>query len=467
MTPGLVTIGYLHPGELKACFARSLSEMVLYDMATNGRFAHASGEMALEAHATGIVDGRNQLAAAALASEAEWLFMVDADMGFAPDTVDMLVSVADPELRPVVGGLAFAHKSDGKGPFHARRYRPTPTVYRMWQTDDDLGFVPLFDYPRNELVEIDATGMACVLIHRTVLERMRTEHGDRWFDIIEVPNGAGYKKFGEDLSFCLRAKALGYPLFVHTGIQTTHDKGGIFQDEEQYDRHQLVASLTPPETTIDILIPSLGRPHRISELVENIKATTATPVRIMFIFEAHDAASIEEARRCGAEHVINDRAPSYAGAINCGFAATSGEWVFTGADDLVFVERWDTELLTAAQGWFTVLGTNDQLNGRVKSGRHATHSLVSRRWLMVEGGVLDEGPGSFLHEGYDHNFVDHEFVSAAKMRGRFRPVLTSIVTHAHHLNGMAPSDATYEKSMRRWDQDQKLFSRRAGLWAGL
>ena len=172
------------------------------------------------------------------------LLFIDADMGFDPDTVDRLVASADPTDRPIVGGLAFAQKSDGAGPMFARRYRCTPTLYQMRETDTEVGFIPMFDYPREALTEVDATGAACVLIHRSVLEKIRADYGDRWFHPIEVPKGPdGRTEFGEDMSFCLRAKACGFPIYVDTSVKTTHDKGGVFLDEEFYDRQQ--ARLAP------------------------------------------------------------------------------------------------------------------------------------------------------------------------------------------------------------------------------
>jgi hypothetical protein len=94
----------------------------------------------------------------------------------------------------------------------------------------------MFDYPRNQLVEVDATGAACILIHRRPLETVRATYGDCWFDPLKVPNpnGEGSTEFGEDMSFCLRLKACDVPMFVDTSVQTTHDKGGVFYDEESY-----------------------------------------------------------------------------------------------------------------------------------------------------------------------------------------------------------------------------------------
>lgn len=234
MIPGAVTVGYLHPGHLSACFARSLRSLLFADLADKQRIvSHRFGELDKECGSGGIVDGRNALAKAMCDdSDAEWLFMVDSDMGFGDDIVERLIAAADPERRPVVGGLAFAQKTDGRSSHYGIKYRCQPTLYSFHEGDDSIGVVPMFDYPRNKMVLVAATGGACMLIHRTVLEAMRAKYGDVWFDMIRHPKGA---HFSEDLAFCVRLAACDIPLYVHTGIRTTHDKGGVFLDEAFYD----------------------------------------------------------------------------------------------------------------------------------------------------------------------------------------------------------------------------------------
>lgn len=237
MTPGLASVGYLHPGHYSACFAESLIDLMFYDASGPARIvSHAHGKLAKECGSGGIVDGRNKLASTVLdESDAEWLFMVDSDMGFSADTLERLIAAADPIERPVVGGLCFAHKTDGRADFYGIRYRACPTIYDYVELPDQVGFAPRLDYPQDELVPVAGTGGACILIHRSALEAIRNAHGDVWFDPITHPSGT---KFSEDLSFCIRLAAVDVPIYVHTGIKTTHDKGGVFLDEEFYLRQK-------------------------------------------------------------------------------------------------------------------------------------------------------------------------------------------------------------------------------------
>jgi hypothetical protein len=101
------------------------------------------------------------------------------------------------------------------------------------ETDDEVGFRSRIDYERDALVEVSATGAACLLIHRTVLHRIREKVGPHWFDPITHPKGT---TFSEDLSFCVRVAAVGFPIHVDTRVRTTHDKHGVFLDELEIER---------------------------------------------------------------------------------------------------------------------------------------------------------------------------------------------------------------------------------------
>ena len=109
---------------------------------------------------------------------------------------------------------------------------------------DEVGFTVMHMYPPDEVVQVSGTGAACLLIHREALKKVRAEYGDQWFSEITHPTGLKGKPrmFSEDLSFCIRLQGVGVPIHVNTAVKTTHEKGGIFLDEEMYDRQQWAAS---------------------------------------------------------------------------------------------------------------------------------------------------------------------------------------------------------------------------------
>lgn len=213
--------------------------------------------------------------------------------------------------------------------------------------------------------------------------------------------------------------------------------------------------------TVAVLVPTLGRPHRIREMMADLYATvTEDEVRLYFIAETHDLATLEEIIESGAFGFTNDRSPSYAGAINTGLLETTEPFIFTGADDLHFHEGWLPPLLERAQE-FGLVGTNDLYNREVLDERHATHFLVTREYALT--GCVD-APGVLLHEGYTHNYVDTEAVGTAISRGQFAPCMESVVEHRHWLWGLSPMDATYEKGRDTEQIDRATFETRRALW---
>lgn len=229
MTDGSVGVGFLDPGHWSHCFGQSLIDLYLCDSVGSRRIIPNGMQLRQWAGAGGIVAGRNKIVAQFLdATECEWLFMVDSDMGFGPTTVDQLLAAADPVDRPVVGGLCFALRKDQPGEFYGQKYVVVPTCFEYVDTETEVGFRSMVDYPRDAVFPVAGTGAACMVIHRTALEALRVLSGDHWYDPIAT--------YSEDLSFCVRLAAADIPIFVDSGVRTTHDKAGVFLDEDEFDR---------------------------------------------------------------------------------------------------------------------------------------------------------------------------------------------------------------------------------------
>lgn len=237
-----VCVGYLDPGEWSAIFGLSYRDLLLYDLANEGHILRPGGkELRALTGSGGIPANRNKIVADFLGTDGEWLWFVDSDMGFAPDTVDRLLDAADKDERPVVGALCFQQKRCGGGDFNAVRYSIHPTLLEWLEVEKtgEQGFRPIDDYKRDEVVPVAGTGSACILIHRWVYEKIVETYGpDAWYDPITLPGAGGNDKprtFSEDLSFCIRAAAVGAQVHVDTSVKTTHHKGGIYLDEAMFD----------------------------------------------------------------------------------------------------------------------------------------------------------------------------------------------------------------------------------------
>jgi glycosyltransferase involved in cell wall biosynthesis len=200
-------------------------------------------------------------------------------------------------------------------------------------------------------------------------------------------------------------------------------------------------------------------------LLESIEAATTLPHRVLFIASPSDDAEQDAIRATGADLLVLNKEPrsgDYARKINAGYRATTEPLLFLAADDLHFHADWFERAAARVAGAVQVVGTNDLGNRRVIAGEHSTHTLVTRRYAD-DFGTIDE-PGSVLHEGYPHEFVDDELVGTAKHRGVWDHAGDSIVEHLHPHWGKAPSDELYEAEPERMVIGRRIFRERRHLW---
>jgi len=205
-----VVVGYVHPADVSGAFHTSLMQLVLYDKTISKRIAGLEDRYS----SANISHERNNVVRAFLDKhDAEWLFMVDADMWFTPDTLDRLLATAREDTRPIVGGLCF-------GMADALLF---PTLYDLAEDETGKHILRRNVWPIGETVQVTATGAAAILIHRRVLEAVRDKGFNRtfpWFQETEL-NG---QPCGEDFTFCLRAGLCGFPVHVDTAIHIGHHK---------------------------------------------------------------------------------------------------------------------------------------------------------------------------------------------------------------------------------------------------
>lgn len=200
---GDVVMGYAHNGNVRQEWHASVSGLSWYDRANNGRLA---GELA--AGGPYIADNRNRVVERFLSTDVTWLWFTDVDVVFPPCTLDQLLEAADPTDRPIVGSLYFT-KLDADG---GNLWLPT------WMEDgEEFGeYTWVRKLTIGEVRELTMVAMGCTLIHRAVLEKMRDAYPDdpwKWFghDLMLDPV-TGPSRIGEDVTFCRRARALGFPI---------------------------------------------------------------------------------------------------------------------------------------------------------------------------------------------------------------------------------------------------------------
>lgn len=153
-----------------------------------------------------VYDSRNKLASMAVEMEADYIFWLDSDMVFTPDTLERMMAVLDEHKEiDILSGLYF------------RRAQPfTPVLFSKLEENAE-GTVDFADYKSvpEGLFEIAGCGFGCVLMRtECLLDIAAKEGGGVWFTPI--------KNAGEDCSFCLRARNEGYKIYCDSDISLGH-----------------------------------------------------------------------------------------------------------------------------------------------------------------------------------------------------------------------------------------------------
>lgn len=144
---------------------------------------------------------REQFAKSVIDLDADYLFMIDDDMLAPPD---LFYKLAEND-KDICGALAFTRNPDHR-----------PVIYDVIEGLDPLTKKPYriqkfaMNYPKDTLVECDAVGFGAVLIKRKVIAAMPT------------PRFMGLEGCGEDITFCWKAKKLGFEVWMDTRIKLGH-----------------------------------------------------------------------------------------------------------------------------------------------------------------------------------------------------------------------------------------------------
>lgn len=239
-TADAVTVAYVYGQNVTYSWHHSMIELIGHDMANHCRVMRG-GYIGMHYGTDGLVQARNLGVKTFLEErDADWLLWLDTDMGFTADTVDQLLAVADPIERPVVGALCFAQRETGPDGLGGWLVQPSPTLFdwASYPTEGGAhsGFLPRMEYSRDTVTQVAGTGSACVLIHRSAFERVQARNGPGWFGWYNrIPNPSVGEMTSEDLSFCMRLRDADIPIYVHTGVRTSHQKT-VWVDERVFDR---------------------------------------------------------------------------------------------------------------------------------------------------------------------------------------------------------------------------------------
>ena len=163
---------------------------------------------------------RNALSEVAISEGFDFVLWIDSDMVFEPDLMQRLMARMD-EGHDIVAPICFRRKV----PF-------TPVIYKtikLGLTPDENIVNGYKDYPRDSFFEVDACGFGCVMIRVSALKKVLDEQKALFSPL---------PQFGEDISFCLRAKRSGFKIYCDSSIKVGHISQTVVTEETylQYRR---------------------------------------------------------------------------------------------------------------------------------------------------------------------------------------------------------------------------------------
>ena len=163
---------------------------------------------------------RNAIVEAALRAaketEVDGVFWVDDDVMIPSETIHRLISYE----KDFVSGLYF------------QRAAPYWPLFAKLNRRRSFEFAA--SYPENVLAPCDGVGFGCVYTSINLLTKVAKLPECREFG----PFGGdfGKKSYGEDFTFCLRARRVGVTPHVDTGIKCEHHMGPEFSNETLFQR---------------------------------------------------------------------------------------------------------------------------------------------------------------------------------------------------------------------------------------
>lgn len=142
---------------------------------------------------------RNKIVNSARRHNCDYIFFIDSDVLVEQGQLEKLLS----NDKDIVSGIY---------------YQKRPPYYQLprKKVTENL-YVPL-ELEGNELIEIDGTGMGCVLIKMNVFEKIHHP----WFEFKYYKIDERWDQLSEDLYFCQKLQSTGIKIYCDPTIQCSH-----------------------------------------------------------------------------------------------------------------------------------------------------------------------------------------------------------------------------------------------------
>lgn len=142
------------------------------------------------------------------AKRYDYLFCVDSDMSFPPDTLEKLLS----HNVDIVSGVYIQRK-------------PGQHIVELYKKNAQGGVsnIPYNDISGKALVEVDGCGFGCVLINSNVIRTMQYPH-------FVYRSAIDHKDtVSEDVFFCQKAQQLGFKIYTDASVLCDHHGSTVFR----------------------------------------------------------------------------------------------------------------------------------------------------------------------------------------------------------------------------------------------
>ena len=148
-------------------------------------------------------------------TKTDWLLWIDSDIVITPDALKLVWDSADKIAKPVVSGTYFVSKENERS-----LMQPFPALFKEGSNKHELQIIhPL---PQKELIKVDSAGFGFLLMHKSIIPKMRKVSPG--YSLFAEEEGLADKYISEDIVFFRKLKEAGVDLYAHTGAVVQHMK---------------------------------------------------------------------------------------------------------------------------------------------------------------------------------------------------------------------------------------------------
>ena len=206
-----VAIGFCDPGMVDGKFMSSVVNAIFWGKENNMNIVNV-----IRTNGNQIARQRQSLFDIwADESKEDWLLWIDSDIVLNPNSLQLLWNAANKNSMPVVSGVYFISYEPEKS-----LMQPKPSIFKEGRTYYELENIhPL---PHNKVIEIDFAGFGFLLMHKSIISKIRATSPD--YSLFAEEHNVGDNFVSEDIAFFKKLKKSGIKVHAHTGAVVEHMK---------------------------------------------------------------------------------------------------------------------------------------------------------------------------------------------------------------------------------------------------